>query len=86
MGVEAVLEPMLAVTQRLFPTARVIQTYLEPDVGDPDWKFMVYEVRVPIEDVPDRPGITRSWNDELFRLVPRPTKATFVLCLSRETT
>jgi hypothetical protein len=54
------------------------------------WKsptsFIVYEVHVPIADVPDAYDLRRQWYREWDRIDPRPKQTHFTLGLCEEPT
>src|SRR5947208_2825724 len=78
-GVEHVLEPLLEATRQVFPTARDVRVYLEPDVALPDLWFIVYEVRLPRMSAQDFIAADRQWGREEMRLYPPPTRVAFSL-------
>jgi hypothetical protein len=79
-GVEPVLVHMLEATPRLFPTGTV-RVFIEPDVALADWFFLVFEVQVPPDSLPDRRAADRQWADELYRHYPYPRSQSFLLDL-----
>jgi hypothetical protein len=81
--VEACLDPLREVTQRLFPTASSLRVFLEGDPELRDEWHIVFEVDVPKADVPNYLEARHRWTAELFRLCPAPLVCTFCLTLLR---
>jgi hypothetical protein len=77
------LDPLLEATRGLFPTATSLRVLLEcdPELRD-DW-HIVFDVHVPIKDVPHFVKAVHFWTDELYRVCPAPLVCTFRLGLHR---
>jgi hypothetical protein len=75
------LDPLLEATRKLFPTARRLEVFLEddPEIAN-DW-HIVYEVEVPVADVPHFVKAQHFWIDELYKVCPAPLVCTFRLTL-----
>ena len=80
-GVVGYLEPLRAMTQRLFPTATQLKIYKEDDPELRDLKFVVFELHVPAGDVPDYLAARHRWDDELCQIYPYPRVFPFVFSL-----
>src|SRR5215203_3969359 len=82
-GGEAHLEPLKEALARLFPTASVAMALLvlDPELRD-EWSI-VFEVQVPVDDVPDFLAAHDAWAREVFRICPAPKVWMFVLRLLR---
>ena len=81
--IQPYLDPFLEATRRLFPTARALDIYVEQDVEIRDLRFLVFEVKVSVRDVPNFLEAHNRWGRELFRLCPAPLVFHFCLCLER---
>jgi hypothetical protein len=81
--VDRYLDPLLTATRQLFPTAREFRVLLEddPEIND-DW-HIVFELQVPMSDVPDFVQAQHRWIDELYRICPAPLVCIFRLGLTR---
>jgi len=79
--VAAYLDPLLAATRQVYPTAQSARVFLEddPEIRD-DW-HIVFEVRVPQVDIPDYVAAVHSWTREMFRICPAPLVCIFRLTL-----
>jgi hypothetical protein len=79
--VKAYLDPLLQAIRELFPTAVSLRVLLEddPEIRD-DW-HIVFELRVPQEDIPDFVAAKRRWHTEQFRICPAPLVCIFRLTL-----
>jgi hypothetical protein len=71
-GLEAVLDPLLEATRRLFPTARSLAVYLNQDPEIRDLRTIIFEVRVPDQGYPDWLASRRRWYREFLRISPPP--------------
>jgi hypothetical protein len=80
-GIEATVQQLIAVTPRLYPTARSIKVLLKQDPEDECLWFVVFEVRVPQADVPDYSASLRAWTNELIQNYPPPRNHHFTLRL-----
>jgi len=82
-GIEAPLERLLEATPRIYPNAKSIQVYMEPDFEEKDVWFIVFEVYVLVADYPDSTAARKLWGDEWMRAYPYPRNHFFVLHLRR---
>jgi len=84
--VDLLLEPLLAATRQVFPTARDLRVLLEsdPEIRD-DW-HIVFDVGAPESDIPDYLEVQHRWVDELFRICPATSVCILRLALSPVTT
>lgn len=82
--VAAYLDPLLEATRRLFPTARLLQVKVEQDREARDDRWILFEVRVPLADVPDFVRAVHAWDAECLRICPAPLAPHFVFMLHRE--
>jgi hypothetical protein len=82
-GVEASLDPLVEATRRLFPTALGAEVYVtvDPEIRGVSW--IVFDVRVPLADVPDFLEADRQWSEKLDRCCPAPLVHAFCLRLER---
>jgi len=78
---EGYLQPLLEATRRLFPTAQGLRVFVENDPELRDVRFLVFEVRVPADDIPDYGAAQHGWTDELLRIYPAPRTCPFCLTL-----
>jgi hypothetical protein len=76
------LQPLLEATRRLFPTGE-IKVFFERDPELRDVEYIVFEIRVPKNDVPDYREATRRLGAEQFRICPAPLVHNIVLSLRR---
>src|SRR5262249_54292004 len=76
------LEPLLAVTRKLFPTAE-IKVFFERDMEYPDEQYIVFEVNVPKADIPDYLVADHKWRQETFRVCPPGCHSAFVFSLEQ---
>jgi hypothetical protein len=81
--VQSYLDPLLEALRRLFPTAQSLHVQMTDDPEIRDDRHIVFEVRVPMADVPDYLAAKRAWHEELFRICPAPLVCTFCLLLVR---
>ncbi len=79
---DSYLDPLLAATRKVYPTARSLRVSLELDPELRDVWSIVFDVEVPREDIPDYVAALRRWTDELFRICPAPHVCTFSLVLT----
>jgi hypothetical protein len=70
--IRAYLDPLWETTWRVFPTARKLTVFQEDDPELRDDRYVVFEVRVPQQDVPDFVEAKHNWNREFFRVCPAP--------------
>jgi hypothetical protein len=75
------LNPLLAATRRLFPTARSLRVFLEQDRELHEVWFIVFEVEVAQKDIPNYVEAQHRWTDELDRIEPYPHSCLVVLTL-----
>jgi hypothetical protein len=75
------LDPLLAATRRVYPTARSLRVYMELDPELRDEWHILFEVEVPRSDIPNYVQAQHAWGAELFRLCPAPLVCTFRLAL-----
>jgi hypothetical protein len=75
------LGPLWQALRQLFPTAEALRVFLEDDPEIRDDRHIVFDVRVPRDDVPDFVAAKRRWHDELFRVCPAPLACIFRLGL-----
>ena len=75
------LEPLRELTLRLFPTAVSFRAYLDPDPEIRDLTFLIFEVIVPECDIPNWLQAKHLWDDEAYRILPRPYQCPLVLDL-----
>jgi hypothetical protein len=83
-GAVQYLEPLREMTQRLFPTARSLAIFKEDDPELRDVTSIVFEVRVPIQDVPDFIEANHRWGEEQSTICPVSRDYPIVLTLIRE--
>ncbi len=69
-GAEQYLEPLRESLARLFPTAvrANVQVYQDPELRDE--RHILFDVQVPIGDVPDYVKAEWAWAHELMRICP----------------
>jgi hypothetical protein len=79
--VDALLEPHLEATRRLFPTATSLRVFLELDPEIRDFWYIVFEVEVPTKDVPDYVAAKRRWRDAASRIYRATPVCGFCLTL-----
>jgi hypothetical protein len=79
--VQSYLDPLLESIQRLFPTAVSLRVFLDLDPELRDEWHIVFDVRVPANDVPNFVAAMHRWNDESFRICPAPLVCIFRLLL-----
>jgi hypothetical protein len=79
------LEPLRQMTLQLFPTATSLGVYLEDDPEIRDLTYLIFEIQVPEQDVPNWRDARRRWSDELFALQPPPYQCPFALRLRAAT-
>ncbi len=82
-GLESYLDPFLEATRQVFPTAKVLRVFPEVDVSLPDIEYLVFDLEVPIADVPEFVPALHRWDDELCQIVPKPLRLLFCLDLHR---
>lgn len=77
--VQDYLEPLLEATRRVFPTARQIKVSLEcdPEIAN-DWHIL-FDLKVPRQDVPNFVEAVHQWNREAISICPAPLICTFRL-------
>jgi hypothetical protein len=75
------LEPLRQATLRVFPTASSLDVYLEDDPEIRDLTFLIFEVRVPAQDMPDWRAAHRRWSDEFYARLSPPYQCPFALRL-----
>src|SRR5947207_3098757 len=83
-GAVQYLEPLREMTQRLFPTARSLAIFKEDDPELRDVTYIVFEVRVPIQDVPDFLKADDDWLLEQRKICPVSRDYPLILTLIRE--
>jgi hypothetical protein len=79
--VQSSLDPLLESIQRLFPTAVSLRAYLDLDPELLDEWHIVFDVRVPVADVPNFVEAVNRWNRESFGICPAPLVCIFRLLL-----
>jgi hypothetical protein len=79
---EECLGPLLEATRQVFPTAHGLRVLLEEDPEIRDDRHIVFEVRMPRQDVPNFVQAQHRWVDELYRVCPAPLVWVFRLYLS----
>jgi len=79
---DSYLDPLLAATRKVYPTARSLRVSLELDPELRDEWSIVFDVDVPQTDIPNYVSALRRWSDELFRICPAPLVCTFRLVLT----
>jgi hypothetical protein len=78
--VTQLLEPLLHMVKRLFPTAEVkVSMHVDPELHDTRW--VEYEIWVPRGDMPDFLDADRRLGKEQFRICAAPLVHHFVLLL-----
>jgi hypothetical protein len=80
--IECYLEPLLAATRQVYPTARSLRVSLELDPEIRDDRHIVFDVEVPQTDIADYVKAQHRWTDELFRLCPTPLVCRFGMVLT----
>jgi hypothetical protein len=75
------LDPLLEVTRQLFPTARNLRVYVEADHELRDVRWIIFDVQVPAQDVPDYVAAVHRWSQETGRICPAPLVSAFSLRL-----
>jgi hypothetical protein len=81
--VQAYLDPLLEATYRLFPTLQSLRVTVEQDQELRDVRWIVFEVRVPQQDVPNFVQAVHAWTAEKYRICPAPLVCVFCLTLVR---
>lgn len=81
-GIRDYLDPLWEATWRVFPGAREIIVTQEDDPELRDDRYLVFEVRVPREDVPDYVEANHRWNREFFDVCPAPLSHLIRLALT----
>lgn len=69
---EEYLVPLYEATQEVFLTAQSLRSLLEEDPEIRDDRHIVFEVRVPRQDVTNFVEVQHRWVDELYRICPAP--------------
>jgi hypothetical protein len=80
-NVSQYLEPLLAATRTLFPTADV-KVSIERDVSLPE-EYIVFEIRVPRAGLSDYLAADRRLRQETHAVVPTRLSGHFILSLER---
>ena len=80
-GVRPCLEPMLAATRRLFPTAEWIKVYVELDPEIRDDQHILFDVRVRGLSLEYVRQTRREWNNSLLACCPTRLAHVFRLLL-----
>ena len=75
------LEPLLAATRRIFPTARQIRVVLERDYELHDVYAILFDVEVAGLTVSQARQAQKEWNHEALRCCPAPLGPHFSLLL-----
>jgi hypothetical protein len=75
------LEPFLAATRRVFPTARRLQVSLEYDPDLPDVGTIVFDVQVSDLSPSEAVSAQKRWNRETAPLCPASLICNFCLLL-----
>jgi hypothetical protein len=74
------LNELAAMTQRVFPMARLVDLYYEIDAEDPNLAYLVFELALSAQETDaDLQECNRTWTANLFKIVPRPYTAVPVL-------
>jgi hypothetical protein len=71
-GIRAYVEPLWEATRQVFPTARELTVTVEDDPELRDDRYIVFDVRVPHQDIPDFVEAKHNWNRAFFRICPAP--------------
>lgn len=79
-GIEPVFRRLLDATAELFPTGR-IEVFTEPDVEIANYTFLVYEVFLRPEDLPDHLAARGRWDKAWQEAYPYPRQEAIVLSL-----
>jgi hypothetical protein len=82
-GVQAYLEPLREAVYRIFPTVQGLRIFVEQDQELRDVRWIVFEVEVPKQDVPDFVQAVHAFGDEKRRICPGPLVCEFCLTLIR---
>jgi hypothetical protein len=82
-GVQAYLEPLREAVYRVFPTVQGLRIFVEQDQELRDVRWIVFEVEVPKQDVPDFVQAVHAFGDEKRRICPGPLGCEFCLTLLR---
>jgi len=83
-GVSSYLEPLRELVCRLFPTALSLRVYVQKDPEIRDLTFIIWEVHVPVADVPDFHGSTERWYREVYSICPAHLTGPFCFILLRD--
>jgi len=81
--IRSYLDPLWEATWQLFPTARELSVFQEDDPELRADRYIVFDVRVPQQDIPDFVEAKHNWNREFFRICPAPRSHLIRLCLVR---
>src|SRR5262249_27525266 len=65
-GVEAAYQHVLDSVPRLFPTFRRLEVSIRPDVALEDYIFIIFDVHVPIVDVPNYQEAVSCWRRDFI--------------------
>ena len=81
-GVEHQLDPLLEMTQQMFPDAQ-IEVILQPDPDIADWWFIIFDIRSSITNAQQFLDAHDRWHEERLRMFPGPDTCLFVCGLHR---
>jgi hypothetical protein len=75
------LDPLLEMTQRLFPTGSLrISVYFDRELREVSW--IALDAEVPRSDVGDYVEAVHRWNDQAAQLCPAPLRHHFTFSLN----
>ena len=69
-GVEQYLDALMKATREMFPGAREIRVFFEPDPEIKDFDGIVWEVDLPREQITDHWEMKVRWGREFYRICP----------------
>lgn len=78
-GVGQYLEPLREATLRVYPNARSLHVFKEDDHELRDVRWILFEVRVPEEELANIVATSHQWSAELFRICSPRLSHHFVL-------
>src|SRR4051812_30514263 len=71
-GIDQYLEPLRAAAHQVFPMLKELRVFLRRDPENADDRYLVWELELPRIDVATHRELSRSWGDQLYRIVPAP--------------
>jgi hypothetical protein len=80
-NMQAYLDPLLAATWQIFPTADWVKVSVVQDPEIRDFRQIVFRVRCRAGEVSETLNLMRQWNEAQSRVCPPPYTLLFVLDL-----